>query len=235
MAQAKASVTIYLEGLDRRKTLAKLRLLVRSPEHTMYQMALLIVADGQRAFREQRLGDIKWPARYASRGQPHVNTAGVVADFLAGRARPKPIRFVDRPAGIDTAQTLRNLTPGRTISIRGHTIYLWAPTEQAKKMQSRNDNDRTSVQMITKGVKELMAAWMKSSRRRVKKAKVRGDKLGNEDVAAKRLGFLFRRDKLRTQAAWRPFFGITSQTARKLVRIAAGHYLPPGVQGKVSS
>lgn len=229
---ARTLVRVLLDGLDR-KGLAKLRTTLRWPDRTLRQMGALVLAEAQKAFREQRLGEHLWPARYEGRGQPHVNVAGVVVDFLSGRAKPKPIRFVDRPAGVDTGQTMRGLTP-RVMVIEGNQIRFRLPTPQAKKMQSENKGDRTSTLQVNRTVKDALTVWLRQRRRSAKRAKGRSQPLTREDAAAKRLGFLFRRSELTVTAARRPFFGITPVTARRLQRIAAGAFLPPGLRGSIS-
>lgn len=81
--------------------LARYRLALRDVRPVLTGIGALGVAESQRAFEEQRLGETEWPQRYPNMGDPFLNVAGALADFIAGRDRPKPNRFERRPALID--------------------------------------------------------------------------------------------------------------------------------------
>jgi hypothetical protein len=81
--------------------LDRLREALRDPSDLTKQIGALGVGSAQRAFKDQALGNLKWPARYEGMAPPFINIAGALQDFNAGRKKPKPNRFVDRPALID--------------------------------------------------------------------------------------------------------------------------------------
>lgn len=81
--------------------LDRLREALKDPSDLTKQLGAVGVGSAQRAFKDQALGDLKWPARYEGMEPPFINIAGALQDFNAGRKKPKPKRFVDRPALID--------------------------------------------------------------------------------------------------------------------------------------
>ena len=95
-----------------RRAVARIKRILERPEPILRQLGLVLLADAQKAFSDQKLGDISWPARYPNQEAPHVNIAGVVADFLAGRKTPPERRFQNRPAGVDTRR--RRSGPSRS-------------------------------------------------------------------------------------------------------------------------
>lgn len=97
MAEA-FKVDVYEFFKDR---LDRLREALRDPSDLTKQIGALGAGSAQRAFKDQALGDLKWPARYEGMSAPFINIAGALEDFNAGRKKPKPNRFVDRPALID--------------------------------------------------------------------------------------------------------------------------------------
>src|SRR3990172_11172050 len=93
-----------------RKGMARLSADLSNPARTLKRIGALLVAQGQRAFREQRFGSAKWPARYSGISGPYVSVAGVLADVAKG-SNPKARRFADRvPALVDTGLLRRSLT-----------------------------------------------------------------------------------------------------------------------------
>ena len=68
-----------------------------NPKAALEQIGVLMVAESQRAFKEQQFGAKKWDQRAP------VNVFGIIADFhIGGRAKPPERRFDRRPALIDT-------------------------------------------------------------------------------------------------------------------------------------
>lgn len=214
-----ANFTIKLKGTDPKQALI-LKKVLSNPEPILKQIGAVVLAQAQKAFRDQRLGDQIWPARYGGR-PPHANIAGIIADFTAGRTRPPARRFQDRPAGIDTAQTLRSLTYSRSVTTEGTTVEIQTNTVGGRAMQEGSE----SVQLITKQVKKLLAEWMRRSRRRVKREKGRAQPIRAEDYSALNLGWLFSKKSLKTTSAARPFLGITPETERKIIAITGGEFV----------
>lgn len=228
-----AAAVIVLQGLDK-KTLFRIQTLLQRPERVLKQIGAVVLADAQKAFRDQALGEIRWAARYPRQSSPHVNIAGIVADFTAGRKNPPPRRFDNRPAGIDTGLTLRSLSPSKSISTSGYVVTIKSSSPNAAKINSGG----TSRQTITKVVKDLLNTWMKKERkaynRKVKKglkdksilsgtATVK--KAGLRFGAVQKLGFLFSKKVLVTNVGKRPFLGITDEGKKKILQILTGQFL----------
>ena len=94
----------------------------------MKQIGILGVAASQKAFRMQALGDIKWERRYPKQAPPKFNIAGALMDWKGGRANPKPNRFQDRPALIDTGTMKDKLS----YTVSGPLAVKWgSPQEYA--------------------------------------------------------------------------------------------------------
>jgi hypothetical protein len=214
-----ADFTVRLNGTDPKQLLV-IKQVIDNPEPILKQIGIVLLAQAQKAFRDQRLGDIIWPARYGGR-PPHANIAGIIADFRAGKAKPPARRFQDRPAGIDTGQTLRSLTAARAITTMQNTVQVQTNTIGGRSMQEGSE----SVQLITKQVKKMLAEWMRHSRRRVKREKGRSQPIRAEDYSALNLGWLFSKKSLKTKIAARPFLGITPETERKIIAITGGEFV----------
>lgn len=183
---------ITLEGLDK-KALLKIYRVLQQPQRVLKQIGAVVLADAQRAFKDQGLGELKWPARYPKQQPPFVNIAGVVSDFLSGRKKPPARRFDSRPANIDTAQTLRGLTPARAVTTSGYVVTVRSATPQSFRMQ----NGGTSRQPVTQAVKDSLNEWMKQERRAfkriVKRAGGQGGYVTQTKRAPKKKGSLWQR------------------------------------------
>lgn len=254
-------VVVIIPGLEQ-KAVLKLKKIIDDPQPTLRKFATILLGQGQRAFIQQRLGDIRWPKRYPKQGFPPINVAGVVADFLAGRTTPPDRRFKDRPAGIDTRLTARSLTPGKAMTIQGYVLTLKSNTPGAQRMA----HGGVSKLPVTDGVKSALGNWLKRLRNQVKKF---GDKPGivietrkkrkkkgffgklfgaKEEVvkfktksraeaalklgAASKLVFLFHQSSLRTKVNPRPFFGVTDESLNKMMAVVSDKFLPPGIRGR---
>jgi len=180
--------------------LITLRRKLERPETLMKQIGAFLLADAQKAFKEERLGNIRWPARYPSQRDPKVNIAGIVSDFIQGRVRPPKRRFQDRPALRDTSNLLRSLS-NRGKAIRTGSLFVEVGTTIQYAPQHQWGGE--SKQAVNQNVKKLLAGFLK--------------KKANKKYR-ERLGFLFQRDELRTKINQRPFLGITTETEYKIIR-----------------
>lgn len=84
----------------------------------------VMVAQAQRAFREQKKGRFRWPERQTP------NLAGILADLARG-ATPPARRFTGRPANVDTGK-LRNSI---TYRVTGDAVEVGATVSYASKVQ----------------------------------------------------------------------------------------------------
>lgn len=229
-----AQAVIVLQGLDKR-TLFRIEKILQQPERVLKQIGAVVLADAQKAFRNQQLGEIRWASRYPKQAPPFINIAGVVADFAAGRKKPPPRRFDNRPAGIDTGLTLRSLTPSKSISVQGYVVTVRSASPNAATINSGG----ISRQPITATVKTLLGNWMKTERKSYKRKVKKGlkDKSILQGTAAvkkaalrfgavQKMGFIFSLKTLVTRVGKRPFLGITDESKRKIMAILTGQFLP---------
>lgn len=215
-----ADYVVKLRSTDP-KEIRKLEVALKNPDRILKQIGVVLLGEAQKAFREQKFNDEQWPARYPGQKGAPVNIAGLIADFRAGRTRPPARRFQDRPAGIDTGQTLRSLNTAQALTVQGLTVQVQSNTVGAKMTQGGG----TSVQLITKQVKERLAEWMKRSRRRLRREQGRAQPARAEDAAASQLGWLFSKKSLKTKVTPRPFLGVTKEAERKIIAITGGEFI----------
>lgn len=215
-----ADFTIKLRGVKPAE-LKKLQAILRNPQPILTQIGRLLLAEAQLAFKQQKFGDVVWPSRYPNHHPFIANVAGVVADAITGRPKPKPNRFVDRPAGIDTRQTVRSLRPETAMTMDGLSVTVKSETDGAKSMQ---DGAQTT-QYLTKEVRTRLGEWMASARRSIKRATRERRSTNNNNYALLELGWLFSKKALVTQTAARPFLGVTPDIAKKLTRITSGEFV----------
>lgn len=170
---------------------------VSNPTGALKQIGALLVSQGQRAFRMQRLGREAWKPR----GVPNV--FGIIADFHAGKRAPPARRFQKRPALRDTGRLASSLAfrlVGKDTVEAGSNLP-YAAVHQA--------GGRVESETITEKVQRLLWSWLKGR--------------GSEWKA--KLGFLlnkkFRDKKLEGEVPARPFIGIT-ETLRRDIREVVG-------------
>lgn len=197
------------------------------------QIGMLGVESSQQAFRDQAFGGIKWPARYPGQGDPKFNVAGALQDFKAGRTAPKPIRFQDRPAGVD--EGLRGGVWGSlSWRVDGKTV-VWG---SQKPHAARVNLGGPSVITYDKATKKRIGDWLyqpssprpqrrKTTKERFSQAKVKSLK-GNRtrEEYAKYLRPLLRPDRnvLKTEVIARPFVGVTDTLSKDINRAIVDYY-----------
>lgn len=168
-----------------------------NPEKALKAIGIVMVAESQRAFTEQRLGDTAWPERAP------VNVFGLLYDFSVGRTEPLQRRFERRPALRDTgrlAQSIASRVGGN------NTVEVGSNVEYASVHQFGGETE--SVPM-TSGMRRAVWTWLQK-----------------QSTALKRqVGWVLNRkfiDKRITQTVpARPFLGITDRT-RTAVRSILG-------------
>jgi len=93
------------------KGIARLAADLASPKRLLKTVGLLLVAQGQEAFKTQSFGAFRWKPRYSGGiGGKYLNVAGVISDAEKGGAI-KSRRTADRvPALVDTGLLRKSLT-----------------------------------------------------------------------------------------------------------------------------
>jgi len=186
-------------------------------ERIMKGLGALALASAQEAFDQQALGSEQWEERYPKQKGFKANIAGIVADFAAGKRNPPNRRFDARPAGIDTGNLRRSLTPSKALTTHGFKVTVGSTQQNASAVQFGGE----TRQQITKTIVHLLADFMRRSRKRVKKAKKVSQPITAKDAAIQKLGFLFGLAKkgkpLITKSIPRPYLGITPELEDKMI------------------
>lgn len=189
-----------------REDSAAVRRLLEDPNHPKWQtiarqIGAVLVATAQRAFREQRLGDVQWPQRYPQQtSAPYVNVAGLVADLGRGQKPPKR-RFEPRPALMDTGELRGSVDSDRAMVLEPFSVVVRSDRPYSLTQQ---EGGISTLLVDTK----VRYGLMKFLRKR-------------KDLRA-RLGWLFQtnyEDVLETKVNPRPFLGVTDDARRKILRI----------------
>ena len=170
---------------------------IDNPSGALTQIGALMVAESQRAFREQKHGKKKWAARAP------VNVYGIIADFTKGSTPPRR-RFETRQALHDTG---RLASPaGVVFKVSGKFVEVGTNLDYA---HVHNFGGPIESQPITKVVQEALNKWLKPKDEGLKKS----------------LGWLLNKkytgETLTGEVSARRFVGITKSTIED-VREAIG-------------
>jgi phage gpG-like protein len=159
-----------------------------NPSAALKQIGALMVAESQRAFREQQFGEEGWERR----GIPNV--FGIISDFAQGRAEPPQRRFEHRPALHDTGRLAASIAfklLGTKVVEVGSNLDYAAPLHHGGEVESET---------VTEQVQRRLGRWLKGQ----------GSEWKDE------LGFLLRDvytgKKQTMEVPARPIVGITKQT-----------------------
>jgi len=168
--------------------LERIRRAIANPERALKQVGVIMVAESQRAFRDQGFGSAQW----APRGVPNV--FGILADFAAGKSEPPRRRFEPRPALQDTGRLAASIAfevVGRDSVRVGSNLDYAEVMHRGGKIQSV---------MIDGRVRSELWRWLRRQPRAIKR----------------QLGWLlnqrFKGKKLEHEVPARPFVGVTDRT-----------------------
>lgn len=168
---------------------------LKSLRTALTQVGVIMVAESQKAFRDQSFGGKKWPARAVP------NVYGIIADFAAGKKKPPDRRFEKRPALMDTGALARSIAfrlSGANAVIVGTQLKYASAHQYGGKIESEK---------LTPPVRKALWAWLKRQSKDLKQ------KLGwllNKKLKGKSL-------KGTVQA--RPFIGVTAATRRTVKKL----------------
>lgn len=175
---------------------ARLRRLVGNPVRLLKGIGAILVASSQKAFEDQKFGDIEWDERYPNQDEPKLNLAGALSDLNKGSGI-KARRFVARPAGVDQG-ILRRSVAFRVSETRDE-VEAGSTVEYAGKFHGGGE----STQVVTDTARRLFAREF-------------GRSTGQRREALKRLSSIVKGDSLTTRSKARPFVGITDESAAKI-------------------
>jgi phage gpG-like protein len=200
-----------IEHVISKRILRRLGATLENPRRIVVAFRQILKAQSQRAFAEQKFGEITWPARYPSQKSPKLNIAGAVQDLSTG-PRIKARRFEDRPALLDTGILRRSIAA----EIKSDdTVEVGTKVPYAIKHQVGGE----SRQPITAGILENLKRVLKYEEYgKTKKGKAKKIDAKTQ-MLRKRLGFLFGTPELVTKINRRPFLGLTDATKNKCLQI----------------
>lgn len=182
---------------DRGAKVRRVEKKLEDPKPALKKVGVLMVAESQRAFKQQSFGKSKWEPRKSP------NVFGIIADFAAGKKKPPARRFESTPALRDTgrlAQSIAYALKGRDVVEVGSNLPYAGKHHRGTETESEK---------ITPAVQRALWAWLKKKGKELRRS----------------LGWLLNRkftnQTLKTDLPERRLVGITKQT-RKDVREAVG-------------
>ena len=149
---------------------------VENPRWVLTQVGALMLSESQAAFRNNRLGDVRWKSRRDTRMVP--NWPGVISDFYYGSRRPPAHRFDSR----------------NTLTDRGHlrrSLNFWVVGTDAVEVGSRLDYAGalheglpSKTKKVTKDVQKRLYGWMREMAGDVRKAEDAPDRREKQEQNA---------------------------------------------------
>lgn len=165
------------------------------PDVALTQIGALMVAESQRAFREQKFGDKVWQPRRVP------NLFGIIADFAAGKREPPARRFESRPALQDTGRLLQSIA-WRLVNTT--TVEVGSTLPYAGTLHTGGE---VESEPITEQVRTLLNAWLK----------------GKGSAYRRKLGWVlnkkFAGKTLTAKVSARPIVGITRETYADVLEV----------------
>jgi len=158
------------------------------PRVALKQVGVLMVAESQRSFRDQKHGRDKWEPRAP------VNVYGIIADFAKG-SKPPARRFENSKTLRDTGRLSASIAfrvLGRKAVEVGSNLEYAAVLHHGGKIESET---------ITPEVQKSLGKWLKTKKG-----------VGFKDQLGWLLNKKFTDTKLTGEVPARPFVGITKQT-----------------------
>jgi len=172
---------------------------IENPRGAFTKIGAMMVAQGQRAFTERRLGEFRWPERYPGEPEPFINKAAALRDL--NRGTPVKKRRLNRqPVLRDTGQLLRSLNWRITGRRSVEAGVGSGPAKQYAGKHQRGDIDSQKVKPIARTTLEDQ---IKGARGEMKSA------LG-------KMRSVVAEDELTTRINQRPFIGLTPQTRKDI-------------------
>ena len=175
---------------------------LKNPQPVLKTVGLLLVAQGQEAFKAQRFGAFKWAHRYKGSPGKYINAAGALADLAKG-GNIKKRRTADRvPALADTGLLRKSLTSKTTsFSEKGAFAIEYGTNMPYAGMHQKGGYSRINV---TSKMIDKLHKWLSKQ---------------NEPDYWDRFGSLFDGSGThvwRTKLHKRPFIGITDKYATQI-------------------
>ena len=170
------------------------------PTVALEQIGILMVAESQRAFKDQQHGEAKWSERAP------VNVFGIIADFTEGKRAPPKRRFQSTPALRDTGRLAKSIA----FAVKGKIVEVGTNLDYAAVHQT---GGKVFSKTITGKVRQLLWRWLKK-----------------QDAAVKKqVGFVlnkkFKGKKIEATVPARPFVGVTKKTIKTVEKLVGVHIM----------
>lgn len=153
------------ESFDEGARLRRLSDSLEDPRWILTGIGALLVSASQRAFREERMGDVKWKTRAETGMVP--NWPAIVGHFAVKSSAP-PARYFGNAHTLTNTGRLRGSINFRVAS--EDTVEVGSNVPYAKAL---HEGDESQTPVITKALQERMWDWIKKVRGQNKKAKQR--------------------------------------------------------------
>ena len=167
-----------------------------NPTKALKQIGVMMVAESQASFKEQRFGRKAW------RERSPINVFGIISDFAQGRRKPPARRFERRPALRDTGRLANSIA----FAVKGKVVEVGTTVPYASL---HNFGGVSKSEKITSTVQKSLWSWLKKQ----------------DESLKERLGWLLNDDmvneQLEQRVPKRQFVGITMET-RKQIRATIG-------------
>lgn len=186
----------------------------------------LIVSQAQKAFQDQKFGDVVWPERYPAMREPFINLAPVIQKAGEGK-QPSGDDFNRRPAlggaGSQLARSIiYNVEGDSAVEIGSNRPDLNPGLFQfggIGRIPITDTTRQTLAAWLTRGFdasRSTLPGWLNMGKG-PSRAKVKATGL-ERGAYTKKLAFVFRDGKTEhVQAAYpRPFVGFTDETFAKI-------------------
>jgi len=189
---------------EQRLTLEEIQSRFRDMRPLLTQLGAAGIARAQRAFREKRYGNTRWPTRYPGMPEPFINIAAALSDLNRG--------FFVRPQRFDREPVLRGLSGGGGMlasvnaGIEGRdTVWVgWknGPAASYAGKHQLGERDSQPIKSVAK----------KKYREQLKKLS------GSKREALQRMGFVEEERRLVTRVHARPSVGYAARVHQEDVR-----------------
>jgi phage gpG-like protein len=164
------------------------------PAAALKQVGVIMVAESQRAFKDQEHGDNKWEPRAP------VNVFGIIADFHVGKKTPPKRRFQSTPALIDTGDLRRKIGA----EVKGDVVEVGTVLPYAAVHQT---GGKVESKPLTSKVRRPLWLWLKKQSPELKQ----------------QIGWVlnkkFKGKKIEATVPARPFVGVTVKTIKKVKKL----------------
>lgn len=201
------------------------------PREVLVGVGVLLIKESQRAFREQRMGSVRWKTRGETKMVP--NWPGLLEDFgPRGKTTPPDRRFEPAPVLKDQGNLYRSFD--RAPRLYGKdTVEVGSMLPYAGALHAGGE---TETAVITQALQDRMWDWMKKARAASGRAAKRVAKAATDEDRAKAqksldrktriadatqsLGWLLNRglrgSRLRVRHPARPMVGLPKSLVREI-------------------